>query len=107
MLLIEACLNAPLIAVNPRWPSVLHAAEMDTIIKAWPDGTVTSVCGKQRLRLLTGHNGAPGLWPPRVKPMPPQWRRCPDCYRVTGKKRPRSGWREAAAELAQYDGDVR
>jgi hypothetical protein len=86
MMLIEAALNAPLIAINPRWKNVMHAAEMETIIDAWPNGTVTSVCGKPRLRLLAG----PGLWPPRVKGSP--MARCRDCWEATGKKRPRSTW---------------
>lgn len=51
-MLAAAALAAPLVAVNERHPQVLHAAELETIVAAWPDGTVQAECGATGLRLL-------------------------------------------------------
>lgn len=91
--LIIAALAAPLTAISRRWPTVLHAAEMETIISAWPNGTVTAACGKARLRLLAwGADRTMVPWPPRVDSLPADWTRCRDCHMATGRKRPRSRW---------------
>lgn len=91
--LLGAMLSAPLIAVYPRNPTVLHGADMDTIYKAWPDKTVTSACGKQRLRLMSAqYKDGPrtvALWPPRVKGLPRGTVRCKECHNALTPKRPR------------------
>lgn len=90
--LLGAMIAAPLIAVSARWPRVLHAADMETICQAWPDGTVTAPCGATRLRLYAGGNGYPLPWPPRVRGLEPHTR-CRECWTLTGRPRPRCSQR--------------
>jgi hypothetical protein len=91
--LLGAMLSAPLIAVYPRNPSILHGADMDTICEAWPYKTVTAACGKQRLRLMSAqYKDGPRtvvLWPPRVKGLPDGTTRCKECHAILSPKRPR------------------
>lgn len=87
MPLFGAMLLAPLTGINPRWPKVLHAVDMGELAAAWPNGSVVSVCGKSRLRLLA-YGDDLVLWPPRVKGLEPE--RCAGCHALTGRKRPRS-----------------
>lgn len=98
MNLFVAMLCAPLIGISRRWPSVLHAVDADEICRAWPDGTVSSVCGVRRLRLVGTTSpdveGVVGVeWPPRVAGLPPEWSRCRVCHELTGRRRPRSKFR--------------
>lgn len=105
MILLDACLLAPLTAMSKRWPGTFHAAEIATIIDAWPNGTVTASCGATRLRLVQGHNQMPGLWPPAAGSMLPGWTRCQACWVATGKKRPRSKWVPAEPPNGREDAD--
>lgn len=95
MPLFGAMVFAPLVAINPRWPRVLHAVEMEEIAHAWPNGSVTSECGRSRLRVLASGSDLV-LWPPRVKGLTPDHERCADCYVATGRKRPRSTFRASS-----------
>lgn len=87
--LLVACLVAPIIGMSKRWPRVLHAVDMDEIIKAWPDRTVTSMCGVPRLRIMGNGDGNLAPWPPRLAGLPDEMTRCVDCQKATGNKRPR------------------
>lgn len=87
--LFQAMLAAPIVGLSPRWPRVYHAVESKEIASAWPNGTVTAVCGAKRLRLLAS---GPLVveWPIGVKGLPEGRERCRACWEATGKKRPRS-----------------
>lgn len=89
--MLEAVFAAPLVAISARWPKTLHAASAPAIVKAWPDGTVTAECGVTGLRLLgagLSDGGDLVLWPPRINRNLPL-ERCPACWKLTGRKRPR------------------
>lgn len=92
--------DAPLIGVLQRWSNRLHAITMEAVID---DGlsrrhTFTSACGISKLRLLgrtiEGTQIA-ALWPPSTRDMPEDLSRCVECHELTGRKRPRTKWRES------------
>lgn len=93
-MLITAVFSAPLIGVRKRWPRVLHAIEMPEIVRGWPNGTATSVCGTPGLRILAVDaddvKDLPVPWPPYVEGLVPNHERCKDCFDACKKKRPRS-----------------
>lgn len=94
--LIALMMHAPLIGIRLRWPTVLHAIDMDGLpIKTWPHGKARSVCGLSGLR-VAGSGETIGLWPPRVSSLPDGWTRCKDCFDATKHKRPRSEFKAAA-----------
>lgn len=92
MNLLWSALNAPLCAVSKRWPSVIHAAEMDEIVRAWPlkgamrPPMIVAPCGKRGLRFLA-IDGNAVLWPPPTAAG--DLKRCRTCWVATGRKRPR------------------
>lgn len=89
--LVVAALTAPLLGTSKRWPGVFHAIEMEEVVRAWPDGTVTAACGAARLRCVA-QGGMIAPWPIRVKGLPEGWSRCKECHELTGRKRPRSAF---------------
>ena len=91
MNLITLMLAVPVIGVadGDVTQSTVHAVTMDGLpIKTWPNGTATSACGLERVRVLADQ-GRVALWPPAVKNLAEGTARCRDCQRATGNKRPR------------------
>lgn len=93
MILLDAAFHAPLCAVSKRWPRVVHAAELEEIIRAWPRKSgrqrlIVAPCGASGLRLLgVGGGTHVVLWPPSAKAA--ELTRCRECWVATGQKRPR------------------
>ena len=95
--LIALMLDAPLIGVRKRWPETLHAIAMDGFpVATWPKGKATSACGLSGLRVAVDESGAVP-WPPRVSTLPEGTVRCRECHEATGRKRPRSEFREGVS----------
>lgn len=85
--LIAVFFSAPVIGLRKRWPNVLHAVELDGI-PFDPDGTCESACGLKGLRVAVSGSTI-GLWPPYVDGLGEKVR-CPECFAICKKKRPRS-----------------
>lgn len=69
--------------------STVHAVTLEGLpIATWPNGTSTSACGVPSVRVLVDA-GQVALWPPAVKNLPDGVRRCRECQRATGNRRPR------------------
>ena len=93
MSLFGMMLDAPLMAASQRWPTVIHAVDVDGLaVAASPSfkrTTVDAVCGRPQVKLLIAEDGTVALWPPRIKGLAPRVR-CRDCWELTGRKRPRT-----------------
>lgn len=84
-------LAAPVIGIagGDVTQSTVHAVTLEGLpIKTWPNGTATSACGLDNVRVIADH-GRVALWPPAVKNLPEGTSRCRECQRATGNKRPR------------------
>jgi hypothetical protein len=95
--LLGLAFAAPLIAVSKRWPSTLHAVDMDGVFDGtFGRGTFAAACGVTGLRLWgqpVDERMVAALWPPRLAGTPVQFSRCRDCWLATGRMRPRTEWR--------------
>lgn len=91
MNLATLMIAAPVIGIadGDTTQSTVHAITLDGLpISTWPNGTATSACGLPNVRVIADQ-GAVALWPPAVKNLPDGVRRCRDCQRATGNRRPR------------------
>jgi hypothetical protein len=88
--LLEVALTAPVVGLNPDEPHLLHAVEMNALIHGWDTGHLTAACGANGMRLLSERMAGQRVlpWPPSTRHLAPA-RRCPTCWTLTGRKRPR------------------
>lgn len=87
--LLELMFEAPLVAISPRSPVILHAADQVAIARAWPDGTLVAECGATGLLLFyDALTDTVAPWPPKITGRSP-FERCGPCWERTGRKRPR------------------
>ncbi len=87
--LAVAAFTAPLVAVDPLDPAVLHAATMEAIVDGWDKDWIRSACFQAECKLfVAGGESVP--WPPRVVGLADLGRsRCVACHNATGRRRPR------------------